>query len=85
MGNLAIDDSHQWTEEDYQVSNTMQTYFANFIKHGDPNGEGVPTWPASEATSISPKIMNINTVSKAENAKNDDRYRFLDAQYGNKK
>jgi para-nitrobenzyl esterase len=25
----------------------LQGYFAQFIKHGNPNGEGLPTWPAT--------------------------------------
>ena len=37
---------HAWTEDDYAVSRVMEGYFANFIKTGDPNGPGLPQWPA---------------------------------------
>ena len=28
------------------ISEATATYWTNFAKHGDPNGEGVPAWPA---------------------------------------
>ena len=37
----------QWTEVDYRMAETASTYWANFIKHGDPNGEGLENWPAA--------------------------------------
>ncbi|MBR4827639.1 MAG: carboxylesterase family protein [Oscillospiraceae bacterium] len=31
-------------EYDYKLSDTMVTYWTNFCKNGDPNGEGLPEW-----------------------------------------
>jgi para-nitrobenzyl esterase len=33
-----------WTAADQQLSDQIATYWANFIKTGDPNGKGLPTW-----------------------------------------
>ena len=33
-----------WREEDYRASERMMDYWANFVKTGDPNGEGLPRW-----------------------------------------
>jgi para-nitrobenzyl esterase len=46
LGNLSTNHVYAWTAADYKVSATMEGYFANFIKTGDPNGGGLPHWPA---------------------------------------
>jgi len=84
MGNLSYIKAHKWTADDYRVSETMQDYFANFIKTADPNAENLPQWPAADASSMSPIFMNINTQSQAEEAQHDDRYRFWDMYYSKK-
>jgi para-nitrobenzyl esterase len=33
-----------FTEVDRRLSGTIQSYWINFAKNGNPNGEGVPLW-----------------------------------------
>ena len=34
-----------YNEDDLALSETMQRYWVNFARCGDPNGEGLPAWP----------------------------------------
>ena len=85
MGNLHLIKDYAWTADDYKVSETMQNYFANFIIKGNPNGSGLPEWPAAKAGDNNPDVMIINTESKAVKATDDARYLFLDKSYKNNK
>jgi para-nitrobenzyl esterase len=77
MGNLASNKTYDWTPEDYKVSKVMQEYFANFIKTADPNGPGLPKWPALNAGN-SAQYIRIDVDTRAETDKNQQRYLFMD-------
>jgi para-nitrobenzyl esterase len=52
LGNLYATD-RPWTEEDRRVADTMSSYWANIVKTGNPNGAGLPNWPAYDAQASS--------------------------------
>ncbi len=39
-----------WTETDRKLADMMSSYWVNFATNGDPNGAGLPHWPAFGAT-----------------------------------
>ena len=55
---------YAWTPDDYKVSEAMQAYFANFVKTGDPNGPGLPKWPAATGGGDS-QVMRIDVTPGA--------------------
>jgi para-nitrobenzyl esterase len=77
MGNLATNKVYAWTPDDYKVSELMEEYFANFVKRGDPNGAGLPNWPAVKG-GAPVSVMRLDVVSRAEPEQHRARYVFLD-------
>ena len=78
MGNLDLDTRYAWEPADYEVSKTIQAYFVNFIKTGNPNGPGLPNWPAYRADNNYQR-MRIDLKSQAEPEGDRDRYLALEA------
>jgi para-nitrobenzyl esterase len=77
MGNLSTNKVYAWTKDDYKVSQIMQEYFANFIKKGNPNGAGLPNWPAVNSAKPVP-VMHIDVKTRVEPETQADRYLFMD-------
>ena len=77
MGNLHYNKVYAWTKDDYAVSATMQAYFANFIKTGNPNGASLPNWPATKTSKPVP-VMRIDVKTVLKNEANEARYKILE-------
>jgi para-nitrobenzyl esterase len=76
LGNLATNKVYPWSPDDYKVSDVMESYFANFIKTGNPNGPGLPEWPNYKTSGQRLRIdLNSTTIP----AKNADRYKLMDS------
>ena len=84
MGNLHLIKEYAWTPDDYQVSETMNNYFANFIKSYNPNSSNLPEWKLATSNDPTPPVMVIDVKSRTEKALHDARYELLDKLYKNK-
>lgn len=56
FGNLHPD-TQGWTDQDREIADTMSSYLANYITTGNPNGPGLPRWPAYSPGS--PTVMEV--------------------------
>lgn len=64
---------------DQAVSEELSSYWTNFAKTGDPNGAGLPTWPAF--TDANQQVMNLNDPSKAIPLPNLEKLKALDGYF----
>lgn len=77
MGNLPTNRVYNWTAEDYQVSHIFQGYYLNFVKTGNPNGLGLPSWPAINK-SETPQVLHIGIPTALHPDVHRERYLVLD-------
>ena len=66
-----------WRAEDRKVSELMSSYWSNFAKTGDPNGKGLPRWPAYSG-SDGYQVMHLSANPAAGPDTHRGRYKFLD-------
>jgi para-nitrobenzyl esterase len=81
LGNLPRNTVFAWTADDQKVSATMMDYFANFVKTGNPNGAGLPTWPQGKpdaAGKVTRMRIDVDTHTELEPR---ERYLFLQTFY----
>jgi para-nitrobenzyl esterase len=52
-----------WTDIDKQLAETMSSYWVNFAATGNPNGKGLPEWPAYSEKKGGKNIVLGDTVT----------------------
>lgn len=73
----------QWREVDFAVEKTMSDYWVNFVKTGNPNGEGLPEWISYDKSSGN--IMEIGDKSQLSAGLYKNEFEFLEGTVVNKK
>ena len=77
LGNLGTNHVYAWTPDDESVSATMEGYFARFIISGDPNGPGLPHWPAVALADGGLRQLTIGVDTRATIDRGGARQAFL--------
>jgi para-nitrobenzyl esterase len=69
----------QTTKTDLEISDAMVTYWTNFARYGDPNGEGVPEWPAF--SDANPVVMYFSQTPQTGPVPSAESLKSLDAYF----
>jgi para-nitrobenzyl esterase len=79
FGNLVREGRPAPTDEDRALSDRMQRYWINFARTGDPNGDGLPQWPAFAPAA--PMVMRFGADPGAAPVPNLSKLKALDDYY----
>ncbi len=50
-----------WEAADRELAGLMASYWLNFMRTGNPNEDGLPTWPADRE-----RVMRLGVSARAE-------------------
>jgi para-nitrobenzyl esterase len=65
--------------EDIAMSELVSSYWVNFAKNGDPNGAGLPPWPAFASTAQN--AMHFDAQSGSRPVPNMTQIKAFDSYY----
>ncbi|HZZ19396.1 MAG TPA: carboxylesterase family protein [Opitutaceae bacterium] len=77
LGNLKIFNIFKWEDVDYKAAEVTQAYWVNFIKTGNPNGDGLPKWTWMQGSI--PQVMDLSANPHLIDEPNLKRYEVLDS------
>ncbi|MBP5265790.1 MAG: carboxylesterase family protein [Lachnospiraceae bacterium] len=66
---------------DEALSRTMQSYWVNFVKTGNPNGEGLPEWKMRSSTQT--QLLQLDDTIQMVDDPNNALYEVIDAYQNN--
>lgn len=74
-------DQHDWawSAADRRLAATMSSYWTNFVRSGNPNGQGLPTWPAFAASCS--RSLYLGDPIVVGLAPDEDRLKVFDLVY----
>ena len=86
MGTLDTNEYYDWQDEDRAISKLFLTFYANFCKTGNPNGEGLPQWTSITKENLdNAPVMKIDVESKeVASQERENAFRVLEKFYRRK-
>jgi para-nitrobenzyl esterase len=76
-------DPEQVEEGDLELSEIMATYWTNFAKTGDPNGEGLPEWPGFRENNQ--QVLYLNSEISLGPVPNLEQLKLMEEYFGYKR
>lgn len=70
-----------WTDTDRKLADTMSSYWVNFARTGDPNGPGLPEWPAYGADGGKALELGDGIQVQSPSVPSAAKLSFFDAAY----
>jgi para-nitrobenzyl esterase len=72
-------DTTRYSQDDVNLAEMMASYWTNFAKYGDPNGENLPVWP--EFTEENQSVMYLKSTPEAGPVPHLENYQLMDEYF----